>query len=251
MGAEEGSIGDQIMLAKWIIVNLGSKDNINKLTYSVLENGREAEVISLSEANDWLETPNDERRCVVPAGSIWFNKTLKHQRPNYIGAWHDDTLFACTRYYGYWGKYIAQQNYMMMPFGEIIRRHEELHKHFDSDALFYRPNSGEKDFTGILIERERFENWYKGIYALEQATPDLLCVVAPPLNIHKELRLLIKGGKVITGSAYKVAKHIWYDALEEQDDRDEIIEFAEKVANDNPPPLPPAYIMDVAKVATP
>jgi hypothetical protein len=235
------------MKAKWLVVALGSDKDINNLVYSIQENDRDVEVISLKEAAERLETRDESRQCIVPMGSIWFNSTLKQQCPNYVGGWHNEALFSCTSYYGYYGKYIAQQNHIMLTFGEIERRGQSLFDQFVNDRLFFRPNSGEKNFTGEVVEDKNFKTWCDRKFLWDNVKKDTLCVVSQPLNIKKELRLLVKDRKIVTGSTYRIDGNHIKEPLEEQDDKTAIIDFAEMVLNDGDhhPKLPPAHTIDI------
>lgn len=235
------------MVAKWYICNLGKDQHIQRLYYAVNEAGREAVVLSLKEMYEMTETPSDERACVVTSGSIWLNTHLRENRPNWIGNWHDESLYLCQRYYAYFGKYITQQNYVMMPLAEVVRQRKSLYDKLGVERqLFIRPDSGMKEFTGEIVCEERFDSFQQMAYDNPKVTRDLLCVVSSPVKIKKEVRLVIRRGKVVAGSTYRIAGHIISEPLEEQPESVEIIAFAEKVLADNPPPLPPIHVLDVA-----
>lgn len=233
------------MSAKWLIVNVGKQEAVTQLFYGIQEAGRKADVVSLKEFNEMTETLNEERDCVVPVGSIWANTTLKKMRPNWIGNWHDETLFTCRRYYSFWGKYLTQKDYIMLPLAEVERRRDWVYEKVGvEDEVFFRPDSGAKDFTGEVISKARFDSWLNLVK--EYNTADLLCIAAPPQSIDRELRLVIKDRKVVSGSTYKIAKHLAQEPLNETDGMDRVVEFAEKVLADNPPPLPPVHVLDIA-----
>lgn len=239
------------MKAKWIICNLGKDADIQNLGYAVQESGRDAEIISLKDMSEMLDTFNDEKACVVTSGSIWLNGYIRKQRPNWIGNWYNPQLFTCQRYYAYWGKYITQRKYTMLPLAEVFRQKERLYAEYASvdgsrRSLFIRPDSGEKEFAGEVIDYDRFNGWKDAFIDPCDLSPDLLCVVSYPVEIEKEMRLVMQKGKVVTGSTYRIHKHILQEPLEELPDRTEIIAFAERVCSDNPPPLPPICVLDIA-----
>lgn len=111
--------------------------------------------------------------------------------------------YECTSYYPAFGDYLLNSNYIMLPYGELLRKRDFL---FDklgkSDTIFIRPNRGDKPFGGQLIYKENYEKdvEYLGFYEVQ---PDELCVVSEPINIIEEYRFLVVDGKVITGSLYK------------------------------------------------
>jgi len=239
--------GSKIMKAKWLILNIGKDNHINELFYGVQECGRTAEVIPLKDFYEMLETPSPESACIVTSGSIWANSYVRKQRPNWVGNWHDESLFTCSRYYSYWGKYITQQNYVMLPFSEIRRRMDWLYSDIGfEDEIFIRPDSGAKEFVGEVVSRGRFNAWETEAKNGENWKSDLLCVVAKPQNIDREFRFVIKNGKVVTGSTYRLAKHISMERMADIDDISAVIAFAEQALADNPPPLPPVHVLDIA-----
>lgn len=235
------------MKAKWIICNLGKDDHIRSLFYGVQECGRTAEVLSIKEFYDLLETPSDERACVVTSGSIWANTYVRKQRPNWCGNWHDESNFTCSRYYSYLGDHITQQEYVMLPFAEMLRRQDWLFQAFGvDDEIFIRPDSGAKEFCGEVISRARMASWAEFVSGGENWRKDLLCIVGRPKRMDREFRLVVKRGKVATGSIYRFAKHIEMTPLDNIEDQNDIINFAESVLAEAKMPLPPVYVLDIA-----
>lgn len=241
------------MTAKWLICNLGKDDDIQNLYWGVKESGREAEVISLKEFASIVETRDDAKDCVVTTGSIWMNTEVRRQRPNWAGNWHDESLYDCTRYYSHWGPYVTQQEYVMLPFAELVRRKDWVYRNLGGgpdNKVFFRPNSGGKEFTGAAISRDAFDSWAKHVsgveYSHEAIKQDLLCVAARPLSLYKELRLVVHNGKVVTGSTYRMAMHQWMEPLDAAGEKAEVVSFAEDLLSKNLMKLPPVHVLDVA-----
>lgn len=239
------------MSAKWIICNLGNLGQIDQLAYAVRECGRECEVLTLGEINDLVEMPSTNPECVITSGSIWMNKGLRKARPNSVGNYHDAKTFNCSSYYHNWGKYLTQKKYMLLPFSEIIRQVDWIYDTLAVDgSVFIRPDSGEKEFAGELVHRDRFQAFSEDalmrIGYQDGLTSGLLCVVSSPVDIDKEFRLVIVDKKVVTGSTYRVAKHLHSEDISEYDEIG-INAFAHKVLNDNPPQLPPFHVLDIAQ----
>lgn len=94
------------------------------------------------------------------------------------------------------------QNYLMMPYGDLLRRKDQLYKYFNSNKLFLRPNSGNKQFTGMIVDIDDYEECIKlaGFYDVES---DLLVVVSDVYDIEKEWRFVIVDKEVISGSLYR------------------------------------------------
>jgi hypothetical protein len=243
------------MTAKWLICNLGKDDHIQRLFYAVKECGREAEVVSFKDFAEALEVASDERACIVTSGSIWLNTQIRKMRPNWTGNWHNEEMYKCTRYYAYWGQFLSQQKYIMLPFQEVLRQKDWLFEAFGSEGrLFLRPNSGEKQFVGEVVTKEQMASWEEIArtrwvdYEPSAVGPDMLCIAAPPRKLQREFRLLIHDGKVVTGSLYRDHHHNYQEPLEGAQDKDKIVAFAEMVLSTNPPPLPPIYVLDLAEI---
>jgi hypothetical protein len=236
------------MKTKWLICNLGTPEKIDRLAYAIRETGRDASVVSLREIAEMYEQVDDTPECIVTMGSIWMNKALREVRPNWFGNFHNEKTFSCSTYYSHLGKYITQREYAMMPLSEVIRRREWLYRIFGGidDTIFVRPDSGEKQFNGELVHSDRFQAWSEDVFFNKELDSGLMCVVAKPVQILKEIRLVIAGGKVVAGSTYRIARHLASEEMHLQEDMDRVIEYAEEVISIPSLPFPPVYVLDVA-----
>lgn len=233
------------MLAEWILVRINRDLDTTRLMYAVLEAGRTVRVADYENFIAELDQSSDDA-CVVVFGSIAATTEVMKRRKWIPGSWHTPEVYACKNYYAAWGRYITQQRHVLLTLSELTRRHEEL---FDllggGRALFIRPDESEKIFDGKLVKREFFEGWRTA--HLAGVPDDTICVAASPVEISAEYRLVIRRGTVVTGSVYRIAGSIEIDPVEGRPEAGDLIRFAEKVANDNPPRgLPPVYLMDVA-----
>lgn len=250
-------MSDMPVKAKWIICDLGRDSDIKSLFYGVQECGREVEVLSLKETYEILEVPDNERKCIVTSGSIGMNELRRKTKPNWVGCWHEELLFNCSTYYANWGQYVTQQRYVMLPFAAIKPYKNWLYENstlaHDGGDLFFRPNSGAKEFDGARISPGRFKAWYddtEDILKTKGIPLNLLCVIAEARDLFREYRLVIKNGKVVTGSLYRLSGHIAQEPFEESFEKDIVKEFAEKALADNPPRLPPVHVLDIAMDST-
>lgn len=229
--------------AKWQICNLGKDIHIQELHYGALECGRESKIVSLKDIAEIYESASDEQDCIITCGSIWSNTALKEVRPNWIGNFHNKKMFCCSSYYPKWGKYLTQKNYCFLPLAEVIRRIDWVFDNFSVEGeIFIRPDSGEKDFPGNLKSKKALLGWYR---SSPEALPSLMTVVSSPVDILKEIRLVIADNEIVAGSVYKMAKHIHTEGLQAVDSK--VIEFVKKVLRDEPPELPPYFVLDLAE----
>jgi hypothetical protein len=146
--------------------------------------------------------PNDD--CVIIHGSIGFLQRAKKQTPWIPGGlWFAPDLFKCSTYYGYYGKYLLNQKYAFYPYGELLRLKDSIFETYGEDGkLFVRPDSGMKDFTGCVIDKNDIEGKITRMSYGEWLAPSMMVLVAKPQKIISEERFYLCKNEVITGSRY-------------------------------------------------
>lgn len=123
--------------------------------------------------------------------------------------WFDDETFCCRSYYAHWGKFLLQEQYAFYPLAELVRLKDDLYKAFGKEEkIFIRPDDNDKSFTGRLVPKNNFQDWYGELEA-GRPNPAALVIVASPVSIEAEWRFVIADRQVITGSHYR-----WGDRLE-------------------------------------
>lgn len=177
--------------------------------------------------------------CVIFYGSLGLAKQIR-RKANWIpGVYYDPPKYDCVTYYAELGKYLVNGNYMMMPFGELIRRKEYIFEHISSDrAVFIRPNRGDKIFTGKVVYKEHYEKDIE-IFNISQFDKNELVVVAEPRNLAFEWRFVVVEGKVITGSQYRENDRVANDPNYPP----EALKLAEEVASVYHPE--PVFVVDI------
>ena len=90
-----------------------------------------------------------EDACVISHGDIELVTRIRQERRWTPGAFCTVENFTCSHYACWYGEYLLNRDYIMLPFGELDRCKEFL---FDSvgrdDRIFVRPDSPLKLFTG-------------------------------------------------------------------------------------------------------
>src|SRR5262249_22198255 len=108
-------------------------------------------------------------------------------------------------YYAHWGQYVLQEHYGFYPLGELPRLKEKLYETYAKDEmLFIKPDDNDKSFSGRLVPRDNFPQWYEEAQACKP-DPAALVVVSAPVRIGGEWRFVIADRKVIAGTYYKWA----------------------------------------------
>jgi len=160
--------------------------------------------IGQQESYDWYKIASKGDGNTLFYGSIQIAEKVKEEANWIPGVFYSDHLDDCVNYYPALGDLLLNADrYVMLPYGDLLRQKEFLFDTVAQDgALFIRPNSGKKDFTGKMIYKEHYEKdvEYLGFY---DVTPDRLVIVSSPKNIVREWRFVICDEDVVTGSLYK------------------------------------------------
>ena len=124
--------------------------------------------------------------------SIWRNTTFC--------SWEN---LECATYYCHFGPFLINNDYAMLPFGELTRRRRWLFDTFgDSGSIFVRPNSCGKSFTGQLVSDDTFDQDLEvvGFYDLPA---NAVVVATTPKQIDCEWRLVIVNKQIVASCQYK------------------------------------------------
>jgi hypothetical protein len=117
------------------------------------------------------------------------------------GAWCSAENLDCAAYFAYFGPYLLNQRYAIMPGVEAIRQRDWLFSVFGrDDKVFARPTSCHKLFVGRCLDRESFA---AGL-APTRYDPSTLVVIAAPQPIAREWRLVVVDDRVVSGSQYAI-----------------------------------------------
>lgn len=185
----------------------------------------------------------DKDDCVVFYGSLQFGKQIQRQAPWIPGVYCSLEKFECTYYYPFFGSWLLNGNYVMLPYGELKRRKDFLLETLSNNgAVFVRPSSGFKIFTGKVIYAE---SWAKDVENLGfyDVDPERVVVVAEPHNLDGEWRFIVVKGRVVAGSQYRSAIGVKYSEVIAP----EIYEFAQKVVDSAKYEPDPAWCLDVCR----
>jgi hypothetical protein len=139
--------------------------------------------------------------CVIGYGTFPFARQILLHHRWVPGAWCSAENLDCTAYFAYFGRYLLNQHYVIMPGVEAIRQRDWLFSVLGRDQrVFARPTSCHKLFVGRCIDRESFA----AALAPTRYDPATLVVIAAPQPIAREWRLVVVGDRVVSGSQYAV-----------------------------------------------
>jgi hypothetical protein len=227
----------------WIIEDFDRDNSFQLLAEAAKAQGSEVHTLKYVPFDEGiLDQFSNEDRCVIFQGSIQFTEKVQKYRPKWQpGAWATWENFECTEYYSRWGKYLFNQNYMMMPLAEVARRKEALLDFFHG-SFFMRPSANSKSFTGTVINPQR-QTWDEWGFIMNEAKQNELVVMAHEHLIHKEWRVICTAKEAFTGSRYKTHGKTDY--------KKEFPEAVKKYAQDildNTDWVPdPIFVMDICE----
>jgi len=183
----------------------------------------------------------DEGDRVIFRGSFEAAENFRRLRPDGLpGVIGQAGDLRCSSYYPVVGPYLLNDTHTFCRLRDLRGQWSTWVDQMGS-ALFVRPDSGAKAFTGqVVLDFDRFEARERPY--LDAMAADERVVVAPLKAIQAEWRLVIIGGKVVAGSRYKFEGR--RDVSAEVPLK--VRAFAQDVAGNIAPPAV-AYMLDVAK----
>jgi len=197
------------MKPSWLIEKDVFEDNHDKLIEEVRRQGMIAKIVDyipfkyddLKELYKMCDKFYNSDDCVIFYGSLNLGRKIR-KTPWVPGVYLNERAFECTSYYPVLGNKLIHHNYTMLPYGDLFRMKDKLYENFHSNKIFLRPNSGNKQFTGMVIDIDDYEECVRlaGFYDVE---PDLLVVASPVYPLDKEWRFVVVNQEVISGSLYR------------------------------------------------
>jgi hypothetical protein len=180
--------------------------------------------------------------CVLGYGTFPFARQIQLHHRWVPGAWISAENLNCAVYFAYFGGYLLNQHYAIMPGVEAIRQRDWLFSVFGRDnQVFARPTSCHKLFVGRCIDRESFA----ASLAPTRYDAETLVVITAPQPIEREWRLVVVADRVVAGSQYAVRG----ERVITPDCPTEVWEFAESMLADVRWRPDPAFMMDVCESA--
>jgi len=178
--------------------------------------------------------------CIIAYGTFPFARQIQLHHRWVPGAWCCAENLDCAVYFAYFGKFLLNQHYAIMPGVEAIRQRDWLFSIFGGDdAVFARPTSCHKLFVGRRVEREAFAS----ALAPTRYDPVTLVVIAAPKPIAREWRFVVAGDRVISGSQYAVqGQRVLAAGCPE-----EVTGFAESMLSDVRWRPDPIFMLDVCE----
>lgn len=228
------------MNVKWLIESTSIPEDVGPLLEALDKQGIEYK--ELEKHSLYKSSPHeiyDPSECVVFFGTLQTAQKLRRESQWIPGVYYNVSAYNCDHYYPHIGDLLLNREYIMLPFGDLLRQKELLYAHLGEDrSIFLRPNRGDKIFTGKVIYKEDFD---KEVVSLGygQIDPHELVVAARPINLEKEWRFVCVDTEVVTGSCYKEHNFVGYQAGYTE----EALEIAKQAISKYRPD--PVWVVDV------
>jgi len=240
---------------RWLIEDFEADNKFDKLAEETRRRGLQTEVVKYRPFKSGKYSHFFKGHdCVVVQGSINLCRQLQKEDYWVPGPWLNSIAYECSRYYASLGHHHLNSDYVMLPRAEVPRQMGFLKKTFGSEenALFMRPSSGHKTFTGKVFHEKHFESDWDWVE--EFTEPHSLVIISSPKVIIREWRFIISDKKVVTGSLYKErigpissGKYREIDIVNFPKDK-AALKKAQEIANEgyNPDPM---YVIDICETA--
>lgn len=194
------------MDVKWLVEDFEGDGTLDPLILEIKSQGMQCEVVNYTpfQGGEYNQYFNED--CVVFYGSLNLARQLQREKPWVPGPICNFKNMCCKTYYSYWGKYLFNQDYIMLPMLEIKRRREEIFKQFGiDDTIWIRPDSGSKTFAGQTVPLEFLDREFDlfGNYA-GKPIDEIIAIISSPKKIDKEWRIVVAHQYgVVASSLYK------------------------------------------------
>lgn len=195
------------MKAHWIVENFTDSDDYRELVAAVRRSGRECFVIGRHNHFDFDPSGFSEHECVIVQGSIQMTKNIRSRLPHgcFPVAYNSWNNYLCSAWYPKFQDLLFNDKHEFMTLGELKANKFDIYRRFGKEALiFVRPDSGEKSFSGQLIDLQDFDRIWNNAVASNAKDEDLV-IVSTPKTINGEWRFVCSkyDNEIIAQSTYQ------------------------------------------------
>lgn len=180
------------MRAKYIIENFTDSEDYREIINAVRNSGRECYAIDKRNYFDFDPSGYVENECIIVQGSIQMTKHIRNKLPNgcFPIAYNNWNNYLCTSYYPFYKEFLFNDNHIQLTVKELKENKFDIYGKFGREALiFVRPDSGEKSFSGQLLDLQDFDRmWTNSI--MSNALDSDIIFVSTPKKINGEWRFI-------------------------------------------------------------
>jgi hypothetical protein len=137
--------------------------------------------------------------AVVFQGSIQLFRKLKKELRAFPIGWMTDENYLCSAYYSRLKPFLFNDRHEIITVEELKDRKSDFYaKYGKEDCIFVRPDGGDKQFKGQLLDLQDFDRFWQNSVSCE-SKPDDLVVASTPKNMRGEWRYICTQFKEILG----------------------------------------------------
>lgn len=195
------------MKARWIIENFTDSEDYRNLISAVQGLGRDCFVIDKRNHFDFDSSGYKENECVIFQGSINMTHNIRQRLPKgcFPIAYNTSSNYLCSAYYPVFKDSLFNDRYEFTTALDLTENKFKYYEKFGKDAMiFIRPDSGEKTFSGQLLDLQYFDRFWNNHIVCNAKDEDVI-IVSTPKQINGEWRFVCSkynGGEIIAVSTY-------------------------------------------------
>lgn len=174
-----------------------------------------------------------DRKDIFCFGSVKMSRLGKKY------GWKPGSLLNDNHDYRVYSKYYKEN---LLNYDSKIQRFGD---DINDDYFFARPCEDNKTFTGKVFSKQKWIDFKTEFYKRGEETSlneDTEIQVSSIKNVTKEYRFWVVGGKVVTGSLYRMGNWIYYNHIVDEG----ALEFAQKMVDIYQ--LSEAFVIDICEV---
>jgi hypothetical protein len=190
---------------RWVIdpVLVSHSVHSRKLPAAIIDAGHDLVLAGYDESSKNWQVPefNQYDLATIFYGSKKFVR--EHSRLCEPGSFGDRATANVSHYLTHLPReWFLNQYALMTTWGDFCNR-RTYWLNFAGGRAFLRPDSGGKNFTGLVVDRENVDHEINSIQQLSRMRPEELVWTARAKEILGEFRFVIADGQVIAGSEYR------------------------------------------------
>ena len=194
------------MKARWIVENFTDSEDYRDLVRAIRDSGRDCFVIGRHNHFDFDASGYTEPECIVVQGSIQMTKNIRGRLPQgcYPVAYNSWDKYLCSAFYPHFQKFLFNDRHEFTTVKKLKEDRFYFYQTYGKEALiFIRPDTGEKSFSGQLLDLQDFDRfWDNGIQCTALDTDAI--IVSTPKTIVGEWRFVVTNRKeIVAQSTYQ------------------------------------------------
>jgi len=194
------------MKCRWIVENFTDSEDYRDLIKAVRDTGRDCFVIGRHNHFDFDASGYTEPECIIVQGSIQMTKNIRGRLPQgcFPVAYNAWEKYLCSAFYPHFTKFLFNDRHEFTTVKKLKEDRFHFYQKYGKEALiFIRPDTGEKTFSGQLLDLQDFDRfWENGIQCT--ANPEDAIIVSTPKTIIGEWRFVVSRRKeIIAQSTYQ------------------------------------------------